>query len=189
MSPRRESSDRGQLALMDAMVFFAVMLLICSLQLSMCREEGVYDDMHFGLAGRSDPDSVLPVLLKASIGVRCFVNLESQLEVLACTTVAECLAAEAVAVLRGAPLDSFDELNGVILGIATNISHPLLIPHIVLCHECDDDMSILLRIERRPPSSESPLIAACCDLPQNGDVRLTVSFQLEPALLLEGLDV
>jgi len=188
VSPRRESSDRGQLALMDAMVFFAVMLLICSLQLSMCREDGVYDDMHLDLAGRSDPESVLPVLLKASIGVRCVVSLESQLEVLAYTTVSECLAAEAVAVMRGAPLDPFDVLNGVILGIAANISHPLLAPHIVLYHECDDDMTILLRIERWPPSSED-LFAACCDLPEDGDVRLTVSFQLEPALLLEGLDV
>lgn len=173
---------------MDAMVFFAVMLLICSLQLSMCREDGVYDDMHLDLAGRSYPDSVLPVFLKASIGVRCVVSLESPLEVLPYTTVAECLAAEAVAIMKGAPFDSFDVLNGVILGIATNISHPLLAPHIVLHHECDDDIAILLRIEQRPPSSRD-LYSACCDLPENGDVRLTVSFQLEPSLLLEGLDV
>lgn len=188
MSPRLESSDRGQLALMDAMVFFTVMLLICSLQLSMCRERGVCDDMHLDLAGRCDPDSVLPVLLKASIGVRCVVSLGSPLEVLAYTTVAECIAAEAVAVLRGASFDQFDVLNEVILGIAANISHPLLVPHIVLYHECDDDMTVLLRIERRPPSSED-LIVACCGLPEGGDVRLTVSFQLEPALLLEGVDV
>jgi len=173
---------------MDAMVFFAVILLICSLQLSMYRDEEVYNEMHLDLTGKSDPDSVLPVLLKASIGVRCVVSLESQLEVPAYTTVSECLAAEAVAVLRGASMDSFDVLNGVILGIATNISHPLLAPHIVLYHESDDEMAMLLRIEQLPPSSED-LFAACCDLPEDGDVRLMVSFQLEPALLLEGLDV
>ncbi|MDH3364790.1 MAG: hypothetical protein OEM29_02125 [Thermoplasmata archaeon] len=188
MSARCSFNDRGQLALMDAMVFFAVAILISSLQLCMYRVEAVPDDVNANPASRCNPESILPVFLKASLGARCVVQLDRPLDVPAHTTVSECLAAEATAVLRGEPVDSFDSLNSMILGIATNISHPLMTPHVILhLHTIVGD-AVILRIERSPPGS-GDILSACCDLPEDGIQRVTISFQLEPAFLPEGFGI
>ncbi len=188
MSVRREARFSGQLALMDAMVFFAVVLLICSLQLSMYMDDNLPDDALVELGGRGDPATVLSVLLDASIGVGCVVSQDTPLEVPPATTVSECIAAELAAIMGGEAMAAFFSLNQVVLGIAKNISHPLTEPHIVLHHQVEGETVTLLRIERTQPEA-SNLYSACCDMPGWESSRIVLSLILEPTLLLESLDV
>lgn len=188
MSTRTAHDSVGQIALMDAMVFFAVALLICSIQLSTYREGAEPDDQFAESDGRSDPGCVLPVFLRASIGTATSVRVDCGLAVPAHTTISDCLAAEATALVRGVTEDAFSDLNRLILGAAKNLSHPTMNPHVILNHHTEHGVIVLLRIEYCLPSS-GDVIAATSDLLDCGDVRVAVSFLLEPALLPEGRGV
>ena len=185
-----ERHDRlAQVALLDAMVFFAIALLICAVQLSVLEREARQLGWPEMMAGRSDPSCVLPVLLAASIGADTYVHADIPLIVLAHAPVSDCLAAEALSLLKGLGIAAFEELNEIILGIVSNLTHPLLSPHIVLHQHTESGHVVLSRIEGAPPRTGCDLAAASCELPGIDSETVTVSLILEPALILEGSGV
>ncbi|UCE81008.1 MAG: hypothetical protein JSV94_00790 [Methanobacteriota archaeon] len=183
-----DSDDSGQITLMDAMVFFAIMLIICSIQLSALSRDMWSDDQLIEPTGRGDPSSVLSVLMRASIGVGSSIRIDGGLSVPPDTLVSECLAVEAASLVGGIAETAFCVLNGVIISIMTNLTHPLTKPHLILNRHTEDGMFVLLRLENDLLESVD-VTAADCDLPSCAEDRITVSLLLEPALLPESRDV
>ena len=185
-----ERHDRlAQIALLDAMVFFAIAMLMCAVQLSALEKDVRQLSWPEIMTGRSDPGCVLPVLLAASIGAETYVHADAPLLVPAHTPVSDCLAAEAISLLNGLGIEAFEGLNGIVLDIVSNLTHPLLTPHVLLHHHTKDGHVLLARIEGGPPRTGCDIAAASCELPGIDSETVTVSLMLEPALILEGSSI
>ncbi|UCE44780.1 MAG: hypothetical protein JSU93_05110 [Methanobacteriota archaeon] len=185
MSLLEQSDARAQIALMDALIFFAIAMLICSIQLGAFARGLMADEDTSQFCGRCDPDDILTAFLRSSIGVEASLWAGYDLYVPARTVVSECIAVEVTAIGNGVDSESFDALNMVLLGLLNNLSHPLMTPHLIISRHLDDGPIVLLRIEQSPPG-RSDLVASTCKLPDCGHDAATVSLLLEPAPLPEG---
>lgn len=184
----RGRTRAGQLALMDAIVFFSVAVLISSIMLSRTYQE--YRDEVKGpeLDAAYDVSSFLEVLLRGSIGEAMSLNITGNMTIRPTTTVGECLAMEASALLDGESADAFRGMNDLILVIAGRIAGQLVVPHVWILHSLNDSWIPVVEIENHPPMSENRR-AAWFDLPADGADRCRVTLVLEPALLPEFRDI
>ena len=173
---------------MDALIFFAIALLICSIQLGAYARDLMADEDASRSCGRGDPDEILRAFLRSSIGIETGLWVGHELYVPARTIVSECLAVEVAAIGNGADSESFDALNTVLLNLLSNLSHPLMTPHLIISRHTDDAPIVLLRIEHSPPG-RGDLAASTCELPDCGHDAATISLLLEPAPLPEGHSV
>ena len=173
--------------MLDALVFFTVAMLICSLQIAQLRRE-LDSARDMGNDERCDPSAVLSTLLRSSIGRAITIDAEAQLKIRCETTVAECLSFEAIALMDGFDTAAFEDLNGVIHALVCAVTAPVATPHIVMEARGDVARDTLLVLEARPPTAED-CYAASQGLAavQNKEVYVTLS--LEPALLPEALGV
>lgn len=189
MSSRlRDDRDKGQLAVMDAIVFFTVAMLICSLQLAQLRGEVVSDDIGIGRDARSDPSTLLMTILRTSIGQMIMIELDTPLTVSSETAIADCLASEAVALTRGHGTAAFEELNRRVLAIVSNASAPVALPHIVMAALSDGEYDTMLVLEHAPIVSEN-CFAATQRILSDPSRDIVVTLVLEPTSLPEILGV
>ena len=117
------------------------------------------------------------------------MHTDELVSVAAHKAVSDCPAAEAISLIKGVDIEAFSELNEIVLGIASNLTHPLFRPHLLVYHQAEDGLVILARIEARPPISGCTLAVATCELPGTGTDVVELSLMLEPALLPEGSGV
>lgn len=173
--------------MMDAMVFFAVAMLICSVQLAQLHGEITADRAQIVTDERYDPRALLDALLGTSIGQMLTIDADVALVVRPELRVADCLAAEALGLMRGHALSAFDEMNNKILAITSLASAPLSRPTIFV-DKIGDEVSRMLTLgEDRAQAAN--LRAASSDLFVDGAERVVVTLVLEPALLSEPLRV
>lgn len=182
MSGHRDKGTSGQLALMDAMIFFAASLLISSIVMSQAFQDRCDNVDAIGAGAALDASSILGVLLRTSIGRSVPLDCENPVAVQPTTTVGECMAAEAVAILSGEPAEAFADLNGLILAIAELAVSPGIVPHLWIMLVTADGLKSIVRIEERPPVA-CERHAASFDLPAEDDARCFVTLVLEPATL------
>lgn len=180
MSGRQRSPTSGQLALMDALVFFAVALLISSIVVSQAHLEGQNRGSPLDAGPGFDAASVLGVLMRTSIGESIWLNTSKPTLVHFTTAVGECLAVEAAALLSGATVVAFDEMNDAILRIAVGLVSPFVVPHVWLMRDLAGSWTRLAAIEEAAPSA-GDRYAASFDLPAVGDIGCAVALVLEPA--------
>lgn len=182
-----EADDEGQLAVLDAMVFFSIAGLVASM--IMCQATGAWrsqdgfgDDLECGI----DPGVLLRAFLPASIGQGITLTGPPALEVRPHDSVAECLLAQVQAILVGSDID-FSPLNEVLLGNLEDLCPPGWAPHLSVYW--DGSSEPLLKIERtgRPPDVDS--YGGSCDLPGPDGSALLAALVLHPALLPEALCV
>ena len=185
---RMRAERSGQLALMDALVFLAIALLICSVQLASLAHDVERESALSERMCRTDPSCLLRVLLPASIGIEVTVPIDGGLIVSASSAVSESLAAEAAAVIEGFDAARFDELNLIMLAIAENLAHPLFEVHLLLTLRTYGDSESVVRIEREPPRP-SDIAAASSILADCKSWTAVVTLLLQPALLPEGRSV
>lgn len=185
MSGHRDVARTGQLALMDALVFFTVAMLISSILLSRAyldrRDETdtLWCDVSY------DASTLLGVVLRASIGECVTLNVSGrQVTVSPTAAIGECVAMEATALLSGDEPRVFDEVNGMILEIVKDVAGPFVVPHLWVLRSEDGSWDALMRIEDRPPAADA-CQAASFDLPVGHIGRCRVTLVLEPSLLLE----
>lgn len=143
MCGRMNDSDGGQLALMDAVVFFAASMLISTALLAYASDFAGPGSIHACNDWR-DPDEVLHAFLHASVGTELIVNLNSSVQIKGNEEIAECIAIETQALRSGAGIAPFEELNDVCLRILRSCSAPLYEPFlIVLCSDANGTEPIL----------------------------------------------
>lgn len=137
-------SSRGQLAVMDAMVFFCISVVICSLLISAVSEELDSADTHYG---RSDANAVLSVFLRTTFDSRSTENAFAPDLFTGTETVADVLVVLAVlAADHGLP-ECYDLVADELLDAARSIAHPSLEPHISVLAVRDGAHVRLLVIE------------------------------------------
>ncbi|MCU0858975.1 MAG: hypothetical protein MUE55_00055 [Thermoplasmata archaeon] len=175
----RAPDDRAQLALMDAMVFFAIALVTSSIVLSYTDDRP--SDLMGAVDGAVDPGDVLRVFLRASVGTD--IELWDGLTVSARESVADCLYAEVAYLTGGANPGSFAGMNEVLLDVLENIS-----PVGTTCHLSVVDAAgsgePLLTIERAPAIG-GVLLSASQEFPAVMGSECLAVLVLAPALCLE----
>jgi hypothetical protein len=172
---------------MDAMVFLAVAMLICGVQLAQLRREVMADRADACTDARCDPRVLLDALLATSIGEQLVIELDAILIVRPESRVADCLVSEAIGLMRGLAPSAFDELNDKILTVAIDVSAPLSRPTIFVDVAVGEASHVLILGECHAEAGN--LRAASTSLLADGSERVVVTLVLEPALLLEPLGV
>lgn len=169
----------GQLALLDAMVFFSIAMLVSSilvLQTEACSDAAV------GISDGS-PTSVggmLAALMTASIGQPVKIDLGPGLTVLGQESVAECLSAELYALGSGSGPALFAELNEAVLGLLDSLTLAAFRGWLVAVHPEGSWEAPTLAIPGLPLAS-SLSYAASCQLPCEDGALYTVTLVLQPA--------
>ena len=188
MCHKRRWIDRhGQLALVDAVVFFTAMLLVSGILVAFCRTDSqAYSPVNNG--SRNDPATVLQVFLKTSLGASVGllhptpVTLESRSEA------AECLAVEVHAIGHGIPVSSFKPLNDLLLGVLETVCGPSQLPCLEVLRLADAQPEVVLRLGVEA-SEASSIRASSVELPGTGGADYFVTLELAPAFLPEQIDV
>jgi len=167
---------------MDALVFFAVAMLISSILMSRAYAGSMDAVGHLDPLGVDDATEVLPVLLRASLGEDVVIDTSDLVIIRRTATIGECLSAEVAALRSGESLAAFEVLNAVVLSAAERLVSPLVLPHIWLMYGTDGSLVCLAAIERQQPSAENRE-AASFDLPAEYGSRCAVTLVLEPSAL------
>jgi len=120
----------GQLALLDAMVFFAIAMLVtnvCSSYFGQTSASGLDSP---GI-GRCDPGMILGVFLEASLGRSIVIPSSPEAELDAKDQVSDCLLVEMECIENGGDSLVFASLNQLFLGILLEICPPGMSPLLV----------------------------------------------------------
>lgn len=179
MSGDLRSDGRGQLALMDAMVFFSIAVVTSSVVLS-------YDEVRTDdLAGADsiDPENILRVFLRACVGVDTTLYDGTEVDGKECA--ADCLMAEAMRIVDGVDPGLFTELNGALLASLERVVAAGFAPHLSVVSHVG---GTLIDIGRATAGVED-LLAASEEFPDVGGSRCLVVLVLVPSLGLEHVDV
>ncbi|UCE91843.1 MAG: hypothetical protein JSV90_01445 [Methanobacteriota archaeon] len=188
MSGSHDRSADGQLALMDALVFFAVAMLICSIQIARLHRELSHEEALSEVDARYDPLMLLHALLRTSIGCSLTLDTEPEVAVRPQARVADCLATQAIGLMSGQAPSAFEDMNGVILAIASSACAPLTAPTISVSVIADGE-HVLLFLLGGVAGSGGDRYAASIDLVTHETGRIVVTLVLHPALLPEALGV
>jgi hypothetical protein len=165
---------------MDAMVFFAVAIVASSVVLSYA-DESPLDPLGDWQAG-GDPEGVLRVFLRASIGVD--VPLWEGLVISDRELVADCLLAEAVSLVEGRNASCFDGLNSALLTMLEALASPGFEPHLKVLDMAEGGTEVFV-VEETAVSGDT-LMSASQELPAVASSDCLVVLVLAPSLLLQG---
>ena len=179
MCGRRVGDDGAQLALMDAMVFFAVAMVTSSIVFSYAHGRPMDAATECGTATKD----LLGAFLRASVGFE--VELGDGLEVSADENVADCLLAESVSVAAGVKPCTFDGLNQVLLASMERMTPTGFEPHLTVA---GGDGEVTIRLERTFVA-EGDAFAASQELPGPDGSVCRVVLVLVPSLGLQKVDV
>lgn len=169
----------GQLALLDAMVFFSIAMLVSSV---LVLQTEASSDATVGISD-GPPTSVgglLGALMMASIGQPIKIDLGPGLTVMGQESVAECLSAELYALGSGAGPALFVELNEAVLGLLDSLTLPAFRGCLVAVHPEGSSQAPALAIPGLPRASGLSY-AASCQLPCEDGSLYTVTLVLQPA--------
>lgn len=181
MSGRLKKDRRGQLALMDSMVFFAAALAVCGVLASYARP---LVEPRTDPQGDADPAEILPVLLRASIGRQVSIDLESSYNLDGTEDVATCIAVEVHALSSGANQEVFSSLNAIILEMMTSLCNPAFEPFLIV-YDLDDGLpSPILKLPHEETDSENRF-ASSTEVPGDDGNPYKAILVLSPAALPE----
>lgn len=181
MYGRSREDRRGQLALMDSMVFFVAALAICGALVSYAEPSA---EPRMNLQGDTDPAEILPVLLRASIGRPILMNLEGGHYLDGTEDVAVCIAVELHALSSGASQNSFSLLNTIILEMMNSLCNPVLEPFLIIYCLDNGLTSSVLKLPCEEPESKN-LYASSAEIPGEDGNPYRAILVLSPATLPE----
>ena len=154
MSGRCTRASFGQLALIDAVIFFVISTAVSSLMLYYADAEAV-DQAPAMPEGQFDPNAVLRVFLHASLGADVTLGLDGGTHILASSDVAECIHIELEALALGADAGQFELLNQRLLLMLRGTCSVLLTPYLIATWLSEDCHKTLLAIPIEPPQSRT----------------------------------
>jgi len=187
MSGGSRHDRSAQLALMDAMVFFLVAVMVSTVLLhysALGQESKVADHGQ----GNADPSAVLEALIHSSIGLDLTVYVDTPRHISPYVEVGQCLLLEAEGLLDGASADSFDPVNDAVRGILEGICSPVLEPYLSVWSITDSVPEVLVLIPEGESVSEQKY-GASVELRNTGERMLLVQLLLCPSTLPELVDV
>ena len=120
MSGRFAKRDDGQLALLDAMVFFSAALVVSATLLSYHVGSSDGTDAEPSL----DAEDALRVFLRASVGSQVELGMEDPVLIRPGDQAGECLLVELRGISEGIPVGTFDPLNRLLSSMLSNITTP-----------------------------------------------------------------
>lgn len=179
MSGARRIGQSGQLALMDALVFFMVAMAISSVLLYYSGLGTTWTEDDLG-QGMSDPHEILGVLLRSSIGREITVSLEVPRYISWDTEVGVCMLLEAEAIVDGMAPEAFEELNKTVLDILRSLCNPVYEPFFSVMAVDDLGTARIVSIPGVPITSDR-MYAATMDLVQDEEKALLAQLVLCPA--------
>lgn len=172
-------NGQGQLALMDAIVFFSVAMLVSSIVL-----------VQVGAASRDSGDSVveppidvpsmLQALMGASVGRAITIPLEPELRIQGQESVAECLSAELYALSVGCDADVFADLDDAFCDILRALSGPVMTAYLLAVHPEGSSDEPFLSIPGLPQASDTTY-SSSVELPCGQGLLFTIVLVLDPA--------
>lgn len=180
MSGNRRHDASGQLALLDAIVFFIIASVISSTTVSY-----VGAGMREAVAGdcgtpASSPEEMLGVLLDASLGVQVAVLFEPPVQLSGYESIAECLSAESAGLIAGYPAAAFVALNAAIAGVMYALAGPFYNAYLVVQDISSQQPEILFALPHQPYVSETQY-AGSTSIPGHGGALLLVVLVLQPS--------
>jgi hypothetical protein len=126
-----DSLDEGQLAVFDAVVFFAGAILISSVILALPGHQTISNESCWNSVRAAE---LLDGLLSSSIGTNITIGLELPVIVPSRTSIRDCLAVEGAYLFTGGESDGFGPLNSIIMGLLEDCAPPFLDAHLMLVY-------------------------------------------------------
>ncbi|MEW5747947.1 MAG: hypothetical protein AB1793_04040 [Candidatus Thermoplasmatota archaeon] len=178
MCGRRSRDDGAQLALLDAMVFFAVSTVICGVMTSYAGSHA--DGQGDALLSSADPDSLLSVYLEASLG-GAFVVDALGLELTGQERFGELLLLLAGMALDGRPMEPY----GPLLARCGEVLASTCLPWSSCISVCCDDGAqwVTLMVMGQEPDGRADVASASQSLGVHGQAALRATLVLSPPLL------
>lgn len=175
----------GQLALMDAIVFFVIAMTIsCVLFYYADLENSVPRCPSPG--GQADPSEILPVFLHSSIGREIVLELDRTVHVSRESEVSICLELELDAISDGEDEDAFGPLNDQFVSILEAVCNPVYQPYLVCLQMTTGSPETILSLPGQVPQAATTY-AASVEFPGSDGRQFLVILVLVPASLLEVL--
>lgn len=187
MCGRRRSDCRGQLAVMDAMIFFAVAGLVSSALLANSLGGPAAPGLEQEYSLRARAADMLRAFLDASLGREVVVLSGGyELVVPASTKVSDCIVAELAALENAAEHGAFADMNDALSAVL----HALSDSH-VTAYACVYDMdasTAILALPSPPPDSPN-MYGSSCILGEGVGAAHSIVLLLDPSPPLEGLHI
>lgn len=181
MFGERSRHDQGQLALLDATIFFAAAILLSSILMSFPPASSDGDPSR---SPRVDANEVLVAFLHASISVRFEIVLDEPLAVTGAESFALCLSLEASVILSGGSAEPFQALNDIVREALLKLSPSGFAPSIIVTDKnrgLDDPLlAIPGAVER-----SNEIYAGSAWIPSSTGDELLVVLMLAPAFPAE----
>lgn len=184
MSGEIRRDEGGQLAALDAMVFFALTMLISSSTFAYVEGVSSEHGTEAAVSGECDPGQVLSVFMRASVGVEVTLDLGGEVTISSREEVASCLSAELDAIVGGCSVDQFDPLNDALLMMLGKLVGMGYSAHLSAYRTTDDGAEPILVLEEAGCVSENRY-SGSCEVPGLGGSAYVVVLVLGPALLPE----
>lgn len=174
--------ERGQLALLDAMVFFAIALLVSSMLLSQARQDSGPSSTR---GEEAYADSALQAFLGASIGASVSIELEEPVEIGPWEKVSDCLLAELHSLLDGHPIKDFDPLNTALTDILESVVHRPFHFSLSACEVSESHATELLELSNVIDNAGEFAYASSTIFAEEDGALLMIVLQLRPPALPE----
>ncbi len=136
MSGRKRADLQGQLATLDAIVFFSAAILVSSVLLSY----GLAPPQGAEIRPTKDPANVLDVFLRASVGVEVTLDLGERLVVGSNEQIGECLNIELRGLSEGMPIKAFLPLNQQFSDALQRLCGLALHPRLVVLDQTSEEV-------------------------------------------------
>ncbi len=167
--------DEGQLALMDALVFFVGAILISSMLLSLPGKAST--------STRTSDSSIetarlLDSVLSASIGANLTLELDRPVHISRQSLVRDCLAFEADFLVRGEDPDRFSQLNSIVVDMLRECAPSSMEPHLLFVYRSYSEPLLALP---HLPGEECTRIASSVGLALEGGFEILVVLVLCPS--------
>lgn len=176
-----KSDDDGQLALLDAMVFFAIALVISSSLLGLSRDRSGESDDRWQMPF---VESALKAFLGASLGERVILALDGGVVLEPWERVGGCLMAELHSIRDGLPESEFGPLNAVLLSTLDGIV-PGPFTYSLLAYEPSSSPEPLLCLSKEGCTATGDRYASSVPMSDQDGAELLLVLELGPAALPE----
>lgn len=181
MSGDRSREHGGQLALLDALVFFAAAILLSSIVLSFSLGSS---STSAGMDSRVDASDVLTAFLHASVAESFEIVLDEPLKVTGSETFALCLSLEASTILAGGSAEPFEAMNEIVWEALLRLCPLGFSPCLVVTDKSGRLQDPLFVIPETSNGSEE-VYAGSAWIPSASGEELLVVLKLAPAPLSE----
>jgi len=168
--------------LLDAMVFFAIALLVSSMLVSQARQE-----TRPGSTGGEEAyvDSVLLAFLGASVGSSVRLMLEEPVEIESCEKIGDCLMAELHSLRDGHSTEDFEPLNAILTAVLVSIVEKPFLFSLSAYEVSGSGATLMIQLQNTEDPTGETAYASSTNVVDDDGALFVIVLQLRPAALPE----